>query len=77
MIYITAIFVGTLIAYYISTDKTIKAKDAQIQDLNDRLAARNHDEYVRMKQPVSTKEVEYEERKSYFDDIRVREPKEV
>lgn len=48
-------------------------KDEQIQDLNERLIARNHDEYLHNTNQVpETKEVEFEPLKSYYDTPKVK-----
>lgn len=77
MIYTTILFALLFTAYHIHTTRVVAKKDAQIQELNDRLSTRNLDEYARLKQvdkPVEP--VEYEEPLSYWDVPRVRERRE-
>ncbi|MFD1990092.1 hypothetical protein ACFSGI_08990 [Paenibacillus nicotianae] len=48
-------------------------KDEQIQDLNERLIARSHSEYLtNTNQVPEEKEVEYEKQLSYFDALKVK-----
>lgn len=74
MIYVLALLTTclALFATYLIIDN--KRKDERIQDLNERLIARNHSEYRQYNSDTSTvPELEYHKPISYWD---VKQPKE-